>query len=49
MTGGAGLVAGRSVMAVISQQWRVAVTVTGAAVEAFAGAVGDGALAVSTF
>jgi ribosomal protein L11 methyltransferase len=36
-------------MAVISQQWRVAVTVTGAAVEAFAGAVGDGALAVSTF
>jgi len=35
---------------VASQQWRVAVTVTGAAaVEAFAEAVGDGALAVSTF
>jgi ribosomal protein L11 methyltransferase len=34
---------------VVSQQWRVAVTVTGVAVGAFAEAVGDGALAVSTF
>ncbi len=34
---------------VTSQQWRVATTVTAATTEAFAEAVGDGALAVSTF
>ncbi len=34
---------------VASQQWRVAMTVNVAMVEAFADAVGDGALAVSTF